>query len=130
MSGVACQLMPLGVQHTPDGVSALRMLAHNGGTDMRHVILTCKRHPQLRWSCKSIAFDDGGGYNGCRSIFFLGEPSGKGIHEDMSGLDCDTCIQDPTGPHEYKGKRYRLVEECDCASGDLIRAPEDALVRR
>ena len=37
---------------------------------MRHVSLTCKNHPELRWSCKSIAFTPGKGYNGIRHIFF------------------------------------------------------------
>ncbi len=38
---------------------------------MRHVSLTCKHHPDLRWSCKEIAWTDTGGYNNCRNIFFL-----------------------------------------------------------
>lgn len=38
---------------------------------MRHVTLTCKNHPALRWSCKSIAFTPGKGYNQKRNIFYL-----------------------------------------------------------
>jgi len=40
---------------------------------MRHVCLTCNHHPNPRWSCKSIAFTPGKGYNGARHIFYLGE---------------------------------------------------------
>ena len=40
---------------------------------MRHLSLTCKNHPELRWSCKSIAFTPGYGYNGARHIFFLSD---------------------------------------------------------
>lgn len=86
---------------------------------MRHVILTCKNHPNLRWGCKEIAFSDEGGYNGSRNIFFRGEPSGKGMYSDGSGLDCTTFFPDRTNP---------IVQECDCPSGDLIRALEDAMV--
>lgn len=39
---------------------------------MRHLILTCKQHPRLRWSCKSIGFTVGEGYNGLRHIFYTG----------------------------------------------------------
>lgn len=88
---------------------------------MRHVVLTCKHHPNLRWSCKEIAFDDGYGYNGCRNIFFMGEPTGKGMHSDGSGLDCNTYFPERDNP---------IVKECDCSPSDLIRAPEDAMVKR
>lgn len=82
---------------------------------MIHRILTCKNHPDLRWSCKDIAWTEGerGGYNGTRSIFFNGTPSGRGMFADGSGLDCDFA-----------------VAECSCPVSDLILAPEDALVRR
>lgn len=80
---------------------------------MRHVHLTCKNHPQLRWSCKSIAFSgDGHGYNGCRNIFFLGEP-------------------DPTSPLRYstyfadRQPIERGILECDCPPSELIYAPEE-----
>ena len=39
---------------------------------MRHVILTCTNHDHLRWTCKEIAFSDGGGYDGTRNIFYWG----------------------------------------------------------
>jgi len=89
---------------------------------MRHVILTCKHHPNLRWSCKEIAFSgDGLGYNGCRSIFFNGEPTGHGMFQDGSGLDCSTYFPDREGEN-------KLIRECTCSPRDLIRAPEDTLV--
>ena len=53
---------------------------------MRHVLLTCRNHPDLRWSCKQIAFtptDDGGRYNGERHIFFQGY-----------GCECDCPASD------------------------------------
>lgn len=84
---------------------------------MIHRILTCKNHPQLRWSCKDIAWD--GHYNGARSIFFNGTPSGKGMFSDNSGLDCT---------HFWQDESY--VEECACSSNGLILAPEDELVKR
>jgi len=40
---------------------------------MRHVKLTCINHPELRWSCKSIAVNHLGQYNGARNIFYLTE---------------------------------------------------------
>lgn len=88
---------------------------------MRHVILTCKNHPNLRWSCKEIAFDDVGGYNGSRNIFFNGEPDGTGMFSDGSGLSCSTFFPDRENP---------VVKECSCLANDLIRAPEDKDVRR
>lgn len=83
---------------------------------MRHRILTCKNHSELRWNCKEIAWTEGHGYNGSRSLFFGGTPSGRGIFDDGSGLDC-TKIKDKT-----------FVEECSCPASDLILAPEDRLV--
>lgn len=87
---------------------------------MRHVILTCKNHPDLRWSCKEIAFTDGFGYNGSRSIFFNGEPDSRGMYSDGSGLNCSTYFKDREDP---------IVRECDCHPTDLIRAPKDHLVK-
>lgn len=83
---------------------------------MRHVILTCKNHPKLRWSCKEIAFTDEGGYDGTRNLFFDGTPDGTGMYQDKSGLSCT---------HFKNGKN---VEECNCSGHVLIRAPEDKLV--
>lgn len=83
---------------------------------MRHRILTCKNHPQLRWSCKEIVWTGSHGYYSCRNIFFNGTPSGKGMYYDGSGLDC-TTIKDGV-----------LVEECDCPVRDLVLAPEDSMV--
>lgn len=84
---------------------------------MRHVILTCRQHPQLRWSTKEVAVTEGK-YNGARSIFFLGTPSGRGMHFDGSGLDCTRL------------KEGELFVECECPPTDLIVAAEDVLVKR
>jgi hypothetical protein len=85
---------------------------------MRHIIMTCKNHLNLRWSCKEIAFSDAGGYNSMRNIFFNGVPSSDGMYSDGSGLDCEMIVN---------GK---IVDECKCPARDLIRAPEDKKVRR
>lgn len=90
-------------------------------------ILTCRNHPNLRWSCKDIAISDGG-YNGSRSLFFTGEPSGKGMYHDGSGLDCTTHFAEHDGEGKVTG--YRIVHECSCSAADLILAPEDASVKR
>lgn len=84
---------------------------------MSHRILTCKNHPNLRWSCKDEAWS--GYYNGSRSIFFNGEPDGKGMYHDGSGLHCSTFFPD---------REDKFVHECSCKSSDLILAPEDAMV--
>jgi hypothetical protein len=78
---------------------------------MRHVSLTCKNHPKLRWGCKEIAWS--GFYNGCRNIRFKGVFTGK-FYSDMSGTDCDWADED--GNYQ---------PECDCPASDLILAPED-----
>lgn len=90
---------------------------------MRHVILTCKNHPELRWSTKGCAFSDEGGYNGSRNIFFKGTPTGEGMYSDGSGLNCSQLIKKEDGTME-------TVHECSCSSRDLVRAPEDELVKR
>jgi hypothetical protein len=66
---------------------------------MRHVKLTCRNHPELRWTCKSIAYSPGHGYNGSRNIFF------HGYRESMPA-------------------NTPLVE-CNCGGKDLTLAPED-----
>ena len=73
---------------------------------MRHVSLTCKNHPTLRWSCKEIAWS--GFYNGCRNIHFCGTYKGK-LYSDKSGSECD----------------HFASPECSCPSSDLILSPED-----
>ncbi len=84
---------------------------------MRHVILTCKNHPNLRWSCKEIAVTNGR-YNGSRNIFFNGAPSGEGMYSDGSGLHCTEVVDG------------QYVRECTCPGSDLVVAPEDSLVTR
>lgn len=95
---------------------------------MRHVILTCKNHPRLRWSCKECAVNQDGSYNGSRSIFFNGVPSGRGMYQDGSGLHCTKIVESRDA--EGKITDMQLVEECTCGPGDLTFAPEDALVSR
>lgn len=85
---------------------------------MRHRILTCKNHPKLRWSCKDIAWTEGHGYNHSRHLCFNGTPSGKGMYDDLSGLDCTT----------YLAESNTIIKECECEAVDLILAPEDSLV--
>ena len=82
---------------------------------MRHVSITCKNHPNLRWSCKSIAWS--GGYNGSRTIFFNGIYTGK-LFSDKSGSVCSMTNDDGTS-----------VQECDCKSDQLILAPEDQEIK-
>lgn len=86
---------------------------------MRHVILTCENHLNLRWSCKEIAVTNGK-YNGSRLIFFNGEPDGHGMFSDNSGLSCSTY---------FIGRENPVVKECDCHSSKLCIAPEDSLVK-
>lgn len=63
---------------------------------MDHLMLTCRDHMDLRWSCKSIAWSGGrdGVYNGCRNIFYTGK------------------IDDSYTP------------ECTCKADRLVLAPE------
>lgn len=77
---------------------------------MRHVSLTCKNHPNLRWSCKEIAVNANGTYNGARNIFFNGEYAGE-LYSDKSGSKCNPAI------------------ECDCPPNCLTFAPEDEQIR-
>jgi len=81
---------------------------------MRHVTLTCRNHPTLRWSCKEIAFTDAHGYNGARHIVFLGRAKG-GLNSDQSGPECE----------DFDSALATWVAECPCPPSDLIRAPED-----
>lgn len=87
---------------------------------MIHRILTCKNHPNLRWSCKEIAWTetaDGGYYNGMRSIFFNGETTGE-MYADQSGVRCNRMNENG------------YVAECTCSVKDLMIAPEDEGVKR
>lgn len=70
---------------------------------MRHVTLTCKNHPNLRWSCKSIAYSPGVGYNGQRHIFFMGSAD---------------------APWDVV-KDGKVIAECACPSTELVLAPDD-----
>lgn len=83
---------------------------------MRHVILMCKNHPDLRWSCKEIAFTDKHGYNNSRNLFFIGKGPWK-FYEDFSGIE----------PIDFHNK---FAQECDCPPSFLIRAPEDSQIKQ
>lgn len=87
---------------------------------MRHVILTCSNHPELRWSCKEIAVTDGK-YNFSRTLFFNGFSTGR-MYGDGSGLKC-------TG-EKLTDNGMVYAAECDCPAENLILAPEDNLVKR
>jgi len=90
---------------------------------MRHVILTCKNHPDLRWSTKEAAVTNGR-YNGARHLFFTGHiATFKGMHQDGSGIDVSPVQKNADGT-------FTVHRECDCSSYDLVVAPEDALVKR
>lgn len=82
---------------------------------MRHVIMTCKNHLSLRWSCKDIAWS--GFYNGSRNIFFNGEVK---LKEDGT----PKMFSDGSGVETT----YKL--ECQCPASDLILAEEDTQVKR
>lgn len=99
---------------------------------MRHVILTCKNHTNLRWTTKEIAVTDGK-YNGMRSLFFVGEPTldvngNPQMHSDGSGLICNDTI--PIRNESGSVVNYRVVPECKCKADCLMLAPEDSLVKR
>lgn len=80
---------------------------------MRHVSLTCKNHPELRWSTKEIAVNSDGSYNGDRNIFFNGRITDPVVfYSDMSGVKCE---QD--------------TPECSCDASMLTFAPEDKILK-
>jgi hypothetical protein len=73
---------------------------------MRHVLLTCRNHPHLRWMCKEIAVNKDGSYNGARNIFYLG-----------------------TSTPEHSGFDARFTEpECSCKPSELTFAPENEVI--
>lgn len=71
---------------------------------MHMTILTCRNHPNLRWTCKEIAFQNG--YNGLRNLFYHGQATGE--------LSSDGH------------PRCETVAECSCSAKELMLAPEDA----
>jgi hypothetical protein len=91
---------------------------------MRHRILTCKDHPELRWSTKDCAWTDGG-YNGSRSLFFTGVSRGR-MYNDGSGLDCSMLVEHRDADGNITSTEF--VRECDCPTSNLVLAPEDAQV--
>jgi hypothetical protein len=87
---------------------------------MAMAILTCVNHPNLRWSCKDEAITMNS-YNGQRSLFFNGEPTGEGMYQDGSGLHTSKYFKDRADP---------VVRECSCNTDCLVLAPENKLVKR
>jgi len=90
---------------------------------MRHVILTCINHPELRWSTKECAVTNGK-YNGQRNLSFDGIPITNAddtpkMYFDLSGVECEMVTADG-----------RYVKECSCPPSDLVVAEEDKLVKR
>lgn len=77
---------------------------------MSHVTLTCRHHPDLRWSCKEVAWtrrpDGTGYYNQSRNIFFLGVETARpdGTPGGFTEIDEDGT----------------LIRECKCPASDLI----------
>lgn len=87
---------------------------------MRHVTLTCINHPNLRWSCKEIAVNSIGQYNGARNIFFCGTVEKK---------DADIAAIEKWATNAIVGTRLTGigtdVSECPCSPSDLRFAPEE-----
>lgn len=79
---------------------------------MRHVILTCKNHPHLRWSCKEIAWGSCG-YNGLRQLCFDGFTTGR-LFDDDSGFETRWVSMGV------------VAQECLCPASDLVLAPEES----
>jgi hypothetical protein len=66
-----------------------------------HAVLTCKHHPQLRWSTKNIA------PIGARSIFFDGDVTSNGERYRYV-------------PNGDGTERIEWIEECACPITDLV----------
>jgi hypothetical protein len=69
---------------------------------MRHILLTCCNHPELRWFVKSIAVNRNGSYNGMRNIFFEGRATG--LTRVCRGVTIEVM---------------EFVPECPCPPSDL-----------
>ena len=76
---------------------------------MAHRILTCKNHPNLRWSTKEQAVYKGH-YTGARNIMYNGSLPYT-VYSDKSGIHCEGT-----------------EAECFCRASDLILAPEDKML--
>ena len=61
---------------------------------MRHIHLTCRNHPNLRWLTKSIAWSNEHGYNGMRHIHYIGQ-EGAGPIEPECPCKADSLILAP-----------------------------------
>lgn len=90
---------------------------------MRHVSLTCKNHPDLRWSCKEVAWGPTG-YNRARNLHYYGVAilDAEGVpvlFSDKSGTKASVIRPDGS-----------YAEECSCPTSELIRAPEDEVIEQ
>ena len=72
---------------------------------MRHILMTCENHRDLRWNCKSIAVTDSGRYNQSRNIFFRGRAMADGSIQEIVTLE--------------SGERM-VIRECSCPGSALI----------
>lgn len=76
-----------------------------------HIPLTCKNHPELRWSTKNIgALREDGSPMLARNIFFFGVATEK----------------EPTGemfPKDENGEYLPAPRECPCSPKDLRVVP-------
>ena len=60
--------------------------------------LTCRNHPDLRWSCKEMAWGEHG-YNGIRHLFFFGRAvPGKDFEEPAPECPCPLSDLEPIAP--------------------------------
>lgn len=64
---------------------------------MRHIHLTCRNHPNLRWLTKSIAWSNEYGYNGARNIHYVGTADGEFAPECPCKADSLVCAPGETG---------------------------------
>jgi len=92
----------------------------------KHIVLTCKLHPDLRWSTKNIS------YIGARTLFFNGNVTHD--HKENPTLVPESLLKDGvTGPvymdtpcslrREFYGDGISGTDldcECDCSVANLI----------
>lgn len=97
-----------------------------------HIALTCRNHPNLRWTTKNI------GFIGARSIFFAGSVEEGKRRDGFNVADPFTTIKrwlDEGIIKDFEDLRatvqsYKemmdegVVYECVCPGSDLIPAPE------
>jgi len=60
-----------------------------------HIVLTCRNHPDLRWTTKNIA------PLGCRSLFYWGNKEQHETHDFVREPECPCSIRDLVLSPEY-----------------------------